>query len=132
MKGREPRSEDFIAFLQVSDIGAAETLARGARALGINGTRIVAKPLVANIDRAVIGKKVAVASVTRWHHAVEHIHAPRNGLDKVGGCTHPHQVAGSLRWHTGSNPFQNGQSFLLSSYCRFGSETKAIVAAFRG
>ena len=51
MKGREPRSEDLIAFLQVSDIGAAETLARGARALGINGTRIVAKPLVANIDR---------------------------------------------------------------------------------
>ena len=73
MKGREPRSEDLIAFLQVSDIGAAETLARGARALGINGAGIVAKPLVANIDRTVIGKKMPVASVAGWNHAVEHL-----------------------------------------------------------
>src|SRR5688572_31260974 len=81
------------------DVGATVAVsASRARAALLQRLLLLAITRVLDHDLARVDEGLAVASVARGHHAVEHVDAGCDGLQQILRSTHPHQVARPLGW----------------------------------
>ncbi len=62
---------------------------------------------VAHIHDSVPREQHPVASVAGWHHAVEHIHAPRDAFEQVRRSPHAHQVARAVLRQNRTHEFKH-------------------------
>ena len=74
-------------------------LAGGAIASLFNGRKIILVFFVVDIDNAVVGEKMAMAGITAWHNAIEHINTAPNRFDNVGWGANTHKITGLIFWH---------------------------------
>jgi len=89
----EHRSEHFTAAVEVVQVGAREPRAGGAGAARVERLLVGLVAGVANPQVAEAREQVAVAGVSRRHHAVEHVDAGGDAIEQVLGRADAHQVA---------------------------------------
>jgi len=72
----QPGSQDLIAAVQVAQVRAGVIPAGIAGTARVDGAQIRLMGSVSDVDDARGGEQMAIARVSRGHHAVEHIDAP--------------------------------------------------------
>src|SRR5579871_5429104 len=100
------RSDDFIRLDGVMQISATKLQAGRATTLFIEGGRIVDVAGIAQIQCTVAREGLAVASRTRWQHAVEHIDASDHSANNVIRFANTHQIARLIEWQMWNSGFQ--------------------------
>ncbi|MNI88619.1 hypothetical protein D3C73_1459350 [compost metagenome] len=101
MDGIQHAAQHFAALLQVMEISAGEVRAGVAITGRIQRRIIVAMERVADLDHPCIDEQMAVARVTRRHHAVEHVDAAAHTLNEIFGFAYPHKVTRFVSRHLG-------------------------------
>ena len=93
-------AQHLVLFYQVIDV-CTRISARTDRtgALGINRACICKVLCVLKVHAALVRKRCAHTSSTRWKHAVKHINTTSNTADKRGRITNAHQVARLIARH---------------------------------
>src|SRR5690554_3785560 len=71
--------------------------------VGIDGRKVLLPFFIAYVYDALGGKQHPVATVTRWHHTIEHIHPKRNGFQNIGRGTYAHQITRLVGRQNGVN-----------------------------
>src|SRR5258706_6141954 len=79
----------------MGDVRPREPPAEQARAVLLDGARIVEESLVAKIEPATRNPQLAVPGDPGRKHGIEQVHSPVNRLEQVRGRPEAHQVARS-------------------------------------
>ena len=92
-------AEDFVAFVEMVEVGAAVVAAGVAVAGGVEWAGVGFVAGVADAEQALAGEQMAVARVAGGHDAVEQVDSFGHGLDDVLRSADSHQVARAVRRH---------------------------------
>ena len=74
--GHQAGAENFIAAIEVLQVGAGIILAGSAITIGIKRARVLLVAGVSDFQHTPAGEEITVAGVAGRHHAVEHVYAP--------------------------------------------------------
>ena len=94
MDGIEHAAKHFTTLVQVMQIRTREVLAGIAITGWIKRVLIVAMHRIADLDDTRLSEQMPIACITRWHHAIEHIHATPHTFHQILGLANTHQVTG--------------------------------------
>src|SRR6187402_486895 len=83
--------------VDVAEVRAAVVRAGVAAAPRIGRRGVVSITGIADIEPALAGEQLTVARISRRHHAVEHVDAPRHAFDQVLRRSGAHQVPRLIR-----------------------------------
>ena len=111
--GVEHAAEDFARAEEVVQVTAAEVLAGVAGAGRIERAGVGAVPGVLDLDVAEARKQVAVARITRRHHAVEHVDAGLDRAHQIFRRADAHQVTRLVRRQLGGSMCEDAHHVFL-------------------
>src|SRR6185436_16233887 len=111
--GIESRTQDFIASIEVTQVGTGEIPAGVAGARRVEGTGVRLVGGIADVDHALRGEQVPVARVARRHHAVEHVDATQHRGDDVLWSPHTHEITRTVARHVWHQPVEYPQAFVF-------------------
>src|SRR6185295_15558649 len=96
VQGVEARAQDFIATVEVAEVGARVVATGVAGAGRIERTHVRVVRAVPDVDDTCRREQVAVAGMARGNDAVEQVHAAQHGLDDVLRTADPHEIPWSV------------------------------------
>jgi len=94
-------SEHLLGLEQVPQVSPRVGAAHGTHAVGVERSFVFRVARLLDVDAPVPGERLAIATVARGQHAIEHVDAAPDGLEQIVGRPHAHQVARAVRGHLG-------------------------------
>src|SRR6516164_2850804 len=91
--GQEHAAERLAAAKEVMQIGAGKVARGRAAAFRIERPRIAGVTSVPDVDRPEAREGEAVAAIARGQHAIEHVDAACDRLEKIVGRAYSHEIA---------------------------------------
>ena len=107
VQGEQAQAEHLVGDVEVADVGAGESAARGALALVVERPRVGAELGALDVEAAVAREDGAVAAHARRCDAVEEIDAAEHALDEVLGKADAHEVARAVARELGVDDLED-------------------------